>query len=235
VTPTSRDLAVVAPIKAADRGERGATTARSRVLTVLVVVALAAALAGCGGDGDGGAKAGDSANAPTSAPAPFAACTDLTVPPAMPGAAGAGATGGQPLPAATLDCMAGGAPVATGQIKGPAVVNLWASWCGPCRAELPAFQQLDERAAGSLHVVGIDTRDDRDAAVDLADDLGLTFPSLDDPSQKVLNGLARQGLPVTVFVGADGKVRHVYNGTALDAASLTALVQQHLGVAVPVG
>ena len=240
VPPTPRDLVVLAPTKAADPGERGATTTRSRGRAVVAVVAVVGVLvliglAGCGGDG----ARQDGARQPARAavPAPFGDCAELTAAPPIPSgsATGTAPAGARPLPSVTLDCMADGTRVATAQIKGPAVVNLWASWCAPCRSELPAFQRLGERAAGRIHVVGVDTRDDRAAAVDLADQLGLTFPSLADPDQKVLAGLARPGLPVTVFVDSQGKVRHIYNGKALDEASLTALVRQHLEVAVPVG
>jgi thiol-disulfide isomerase/thioredoxin len=136
------------------------------------------------------------------------------------------------LPAITLDCFTGGKAMQVGLLRGPAVVNLWATWCPPCREELPVFQQLADRATDRVHVVGVDTMDDRAAAVDLADGLGLTFPSLVDPNREVLRAFAGAGLPMTLFVDGDGKVRHVYNAKALDGPALAALVERHLGVAV---
>jgi thiol-disulfide isomerase/thioredoxin len=234
--PTHRDLATSARPSPRSAGSAGAKTARSPIFAVLAALALAVVLGGCGGGDDRqGGTVG--ATAPAAAPVPFRGCAELTAAPTIRSGAvvGAAPANARALPSVTLDCMADGTRVATAQIKGPAVVNLWASWCAPCRSELPAFQRLGEAAAGRIHVVGVDTRDDRAAAIDLADQLGLTFPSLADPEQKVLAGLARPGLPVTAFVDAGGKVRHLYNGKALDEASLTALVRQHLGVAVPVG
>ena len=76
------------------------------------------------------------------------------------------------LPDLRLPCFTGGEPVGLDAVRGPAVINLWASWCGPCRKELPAFQRLAGRTGGQLHVVGVDTRDDREAAQSLAADLG---------------------------------------------------------------
>jgi len=208
---------------------------------VLALVAVFGLAVGCSGS-DGGGDTGGSANgAPAAGPTsrraemvPFGECAAITAPP--PGAARptAPAAGGQPLPAVKLECAAGG-QVAFDAIRGPAVVNLWASWCEPCRAELPAFQRLADRAGDTVHVVGVATRDHPDDSVALGDELGLTFPVLDDPQERVLTGVRRQGLPATLFVGPEGRIRHVYNGPALDDAGLAALVRQHLGEAVPVG
>jgi thiol-disulfide isomerase/thioredoxin len=164
---------------------------------------------------------------------PFADCAALAAPPPMaPMASRAAAPEGQDLPAITLDCFTGGKAIQVGLLRGPAVVNLWATWCPPCREELPVFQRLAERATDRVHVVGIDTMDDRAAAVSLADRLGLTFPSLVDPNREVLRAFAGAGLPMTLFVDGDGTVRHVYNAKALDGPALAALVERHLGLAV---
>jgi thiol-disulfide isomerase/thioredoxin len=134
------------------------------------------------------------------------------------------------LPDLRLPCFTGGDPVGLAAVRGPAVVNLWASWCPPCRKELPAFQRLAGRAGGQLHVVGVDTRDDRDAARSLAVDFGLTFPTLFDPDEQLRRKVARNALPITLFVDAEGRVRHIDNTGALDDSSLSALVERHLGV-----
>src|SRR5690606_472439 len=103
---------------------------------------------------------------------PLAGCSDLLAgPPPEPE---------DPLPAVTLPCFSDGEPVALDQVRGPAVVNLWASWCPPCRDELPVMQRLADRAAGRLRVVGVVVSDRPAAAAALAEDLGLTFPALDD-------------------------------------------------------
>jgi thiol-disulfide isomerase/thioredoxin len=181
------------------------------------------------------------------APPPFADCAALATPPpgavATPppatgagpaGAAGAGAAApaGAALPDVRLPCFTGGAEVPLSALRGPAVVNLWASWCPPCRAELPAFQRLAERAGGKVHVVGVATGDKRDAAQSLAEDFGLTFPTLFDRDAKLRLGLERNALPITLFVDDQGRVRHLDTSGALDDRALAGLVQQHLGVAV---
>jgi thiol-disulfide isomerase/thioredoxin len=114
------------------------------------------------------------------------------------------------------------------------VVNLWASWCDPCRKELPAFERLAQRTAGRLTVLGVVTKDSRSAAASLAEDLGVTFPAVFDADGKlsvelVTRGLATSALPVTLFV-KDGAVAYAYQGAALDQATLDKLVADKLGV-----
>jgi thiol-disulfide isomerase/thioredoxin len=177
------------------------------------------------------------------AAAPFADCAALTVPPAASGAPPAG--GGEALPEVELPCFTGGAGVRLADLRGPAVVNFWASWCGPCRKELPAFQRLAQRTAGSVHVVGVDTTDRRSDAASLGEELGVTFANLFDergtarhqlaglPSAGGSGAVAGNGLPLTLLVDGQGRIRHLDSSGALDDATLTGLVERHLAVAVP--
>ncbi|MGV9216233.1 TlpA family protein disulfide reductase [Micromonospora sp. RB23] len=173
-------------------------------------------------------------------PSPFRDCAALGAAPAAatpsPGAVSASpaaGAGGQELPALTLACFTGGAPVALRDVAGPAVINVWASWCGPCRKELPAFQRLSERTSGQLQVVGVNTRDSRSGAQSIGEDFGVRFPVLVDQGDALQRELRRNAFPLTLFVDAGGRIRHIDATGALDDASLTALVRQHLGVAVP--
>ena len=134
------------------------------------------------------------------------------------------------LPSFGLACFNGGEEVVLADLRGPAVVNLWASWCPPCRKELPAFQRLAERADGRLHVVGVVAADDREMARALGERLGLTFPNLFDGDDRVRAALGRNFLPMTLLVDADGRVRHLDSSGALDDAALDELIGQYLGV-----
>lgn len=168
---------------------------------------------------------------------PFGPCAPLTAPPPATASASAGpdgeARGGDTLPEVELPCFHDGTPVRADAIRGPAVVNLWASYCEPCRVELPAFQRLAERAGDRLHVVGIDTRDGRSAARSIGEDFALTFPTLYDREAAFQQRLGRGAfLPMTLFVDAAGRIQHVDASGALDDAALTELVAQHLDVAV---
>ncbi|WP_407939885.1 TlpA family protein disulfide reductase [Micromonospora tarapacensis] len=162
-------------------------------------------------------------------PSPFQDCAGLTDGPADPVD---GAAAGDPLPELTLTCFTGGDPVALRDVRGPAVFNIWASWCPPCRKELPAFQRLSERAEGRLRVIGVNSRDSRGAAQSIGEDFGVRFPMLVDQGEAVQRALRRNAVPLTVFVDAQGRVRHVDSSGALDDARLAELVQQHLGLTV---
>ncbi len=112
-------------------------------------------------------------------------------------------------------------------------MNLWASWCPPCRAELPAIQRYAQRAAGQVAVVGVATLDTRNGASSIIEDLGLTFPVLYDEQGVLLRAAAdRSALPVTLFVDRDGRIAHVHQVAALTDTTLNQLAGQYLGVAV---
>ncbi|MFF5178862.1 redoxin domain-containing protein [Micromonospora sp. NPDC000316] len=143
------------------------------------------------------------------------------------------AAGAPVLPELTLACFTGGAPVALRDVAGPAVINVWASWCPPCRKELPAFQRLSERAAGQLQVLGVNSRDSRGGAQSIGEDFGVRFPILVDQGEALQRELNRNAIPLTLFVDTQGRIRHIDATGALDDAQLTTLVREHLGLAVP--
>jgi thiol-disulfide isomerase/thioredoxin len=159
---------------------------------------------------------------------PFAACP-AAAPPGK-----SAATSKIILPEAALPCMAGGAPVRLTALGRPAVVNLWASSCAPCREEMPALQRFADGAGDRVVMLGVVTGDTRAAAGETAADLGVRFPSVFDGDQLVLRSVGRMALPATLFIDAAGRVRHVYqSGEPLDEASVAALVREHLGVDLP--
>jgi cytochrome c biogenesis protein CcmG/thiol:disulfide interchange protein DsbE len=143
------------------------------------------------------------------------------------------------LPDITLPCLGGAGTneIPVRRLTGlPTVLNLWASWCAPCKQELPAFARL-EQAAGpqtgrKLQVVGVATKDVPGRSVDFAGQTRLPFPSLQDESGNLLRALRRTGLPATVLLAADGSVRDVYQGAPLTDTTLRALVKDKLGVDV---
>ena len=165
-------------------------------------------------------------------PSPFADCTTLR--PATDGTTTRSAPAGAPeLAGLSLSCFTGGQQVALDTIPGPAVITLWASWCPPCRKELPAFQRLADRAGDQVRVVGVNTRDGRSQAESVGTDFGLRFPNLVDREETLLRRIARPLLPATLFVARQGRVRHVDQSGALDDAALAELVGRHLDVRVP--
>ncbi|MEU7802204.1 TlpA disulfide reductase family protein [Micromonospora arborensis] len=206
----------------------------------LLVLPLLLAVAGCT-SGTADDPAPRPAAAAAERPSPFRDCTGLSTAPtpaagtaASPGSATATPNaGGQELPELTLACFTGGSPIALRDVAGPAVINVWASWCPPCRKELPAFQRLSVRAAGQLQVIGVNSRDSRGGAQSIGEDFGVRFPILVDQGEALQRELKRNAIPLTLFVDADGRIRHIDATGALDDAQLAKLVRQHLGLAVP--
>ncbi|MFE7871810.1 TlpA family protein disulfide reductase [Micromonospora humida] len=202
---------------------------RLAALLVPVLLALAGCTATTGGEGP--------AAGPTRAarPSPFADCATLTTTPGSTPAPTGSATAdtGGPLPELVLSCFTGGAPVQLRDIHGPAVINVWASWCPPCRKELPAFQRLSVRAAGQLQVIGVNSRDSRDGAQAVGEDFGIRFPVLFDQGEALQRELRRTAVPLTLLVDAQGRIRHTDTSGALDDARLADLVRRHLGLVVP--
>lgn len=107
------------------------------------------------------------------------------------------------------------------QLRGtPVVVNVWAAWCGPCKAEAPLLRGASQTYADSVQFLGVDILDSLDGARGFIAEHGLTYPSIFDPSGAIRDSLGMIGQPVTVFYDADGNVVKTYPGqltqTALD-------------------
>lgn len=136
------------------------------------------------------------------------------------------------LPALTLDCLGGGRPVQLDAIGGtPTVINLWASWCKPCREELPLFAKAHGELSDRLQILGIDFDDDAPAAaIDLARRSGVTYPLLADPNGDVTTSLKVVGLPQTVFVDAQGTIVATERRAYDSYEDLTRAIETHLGV-----
>lgn len=200
----------------------------SLAAVVLVAVVLAAAvLVGCRSSTAPPAAAGhgEQSLAALRASAALQAC------PAGGGPAAAQPAGQPALPELTLACLGAGAAVPLRRLTGtPTVLNLWGSWCAPCRQELPAFQQLSGRAGGRLRVLGVVVEDPPERALSLAADLGVHFASVLDPTGRVSRAVRRPVLPVTVLVDAAGRVAQVYTGPPLRYDDLRRMVADRFGV-----
>ncbi len=134
------------------------------------------------------------------------------------------------LPDASLASFDGGAPLDLSTLKGPAVVNLWASWCGPCRRELPLYQSFSKAYAGQVRVVGIDFQDTQvSRARALIAKTGVTYPLYSDR-----DGLMRaQVLPKVILVDAEGRIAYQKYVEITSEQQLAKLVSTHLGVTAP--
>ncbi|BDE05754.1 hypothetical protein WPS_10300 [Vulcanimicrobium alpinum] len=86
------------------------------------------------------------------------------------------------------------------------LMNLWATWCPPCREEMPALEQFARRYAGRVTVLSVDQGEAASVAAAYAKERGVTFPVLVDEKQRYGGTYAAIGLPTTVIVGRDGHI-----------------------------
>ena len=128
---------------------------------------------------------------------------------------------GQPPKLAALhrrsgELVAGGLPRFDRELKAlrgtPVVVNLWASWCGPCRFEIPFMQRAFRRHGTRVAFLGVNSDDSEGNARRMIGDLPMPYPSVVDDRANLAGRLGARGLPVTVFYDADGKQEYVHQG-----------------------
>ena len=139
----------------------------------------------------------------------------------------------RPLPALAGPTVQGGEVRPSDYAGQVVVVNFWATWCGPCRAEQPALQDVwtAYRDRG-VDFVGVNYRDDESAAGAWIDEFGVTYPSVRDEAGGWADDFALTGAPTTYVADAAGRIRYVFTG-ALDADQLSGLLDGLLDAAPP--
>lgn len=179
----------------------------TRALALLVA---ALAIGGCGSSqgGDYGGQHPDYAKALAGSPAPLAALhrqADALLP------------GGRRAYEARLAKLRGY----------PAVVNVWASWCGPCRFEFPRFQRAAADYGKRVAFLGIDSQDSDGAASTFLEEAPVPYPSYTDPDKAIGESVgASLGLPDTAFYDSSGKLVHLKQGPYDDEAELRADIER---------
>jgi thiol-disulfide isomerase/thioredoxin len=135
------------------------------------------------------------------------------------------------LPDVELACLGGGTAGSLADIEGPAIINFWASNCGPCRKEMPALASFDEQYGDQVAVIGVDYLETYpEAALDLARRSDVTYPSFADACGDLQEtDLVIPGLPVFVFVGADGSVEQAAGGVE-SVDEIVELAETKLGI-----
>jgi cytochrome c biogenesis protein CcmG/thiol:disulfide interchange protein DsbE len=112
-----------------------------------------------------------------------------------------------------------GRPVVLAELQGtPVILNFMATWCGPCRVELPAFQELAGRHP-ELRVVLVDLGEDREMVAGFLEELKVSLPTALDESGQVTKSYRVRGLPSTFFIDKGGVIRAIQLG-ALDTRAL---------------
>ena len=130
------------------------------------------------------------------------------------------------------ELIAGGADALHAQLAKlaghPVVVNVWASWCGPCRSEFPEFQQVSADRGKQVAFLGVDANDTDPAAKTFLDELPLPYPSVTDPEQQVRHELGLAGgYPSTAYYDTAGKLVFVKQGPYTSAADLEADIDKY--------
>jgi cytochrome c biogenesis protein CcmG/thiol:disulfide interchange protein DsbE len=110
----------------------------------------------------------------------------------------------------------------------PVVVNVWASWCGPCIKEAPELAEASGAHRGRVQFIGVDIQDHGPAATAFIERFGWSYPSVSDPSAAIRDGLGLIGQPNTIFYDRTGKRVHVVSGPVtaqILAAELAKILQ----------
>jgi len=125
----------------------------------------------------------------------------------------AGETKKIPAPDFTLPSLSG-SNVRLSELKGDVVLlNFWASWCGPCRLEMPLLNKLHNKYKGiGFTVIGVNVEESTAAAQDFLNENKVSFPILWDTQNKVSKQYNVQAMPTTVMIDRDGQVRYLHKG-----------------------
>lgn len=120
---------------------------------------------------------------------------------------------GQPAPDFALRSSTG-ENLRLSEYRGDVVmINFWATWCGPCRQEMPLLDELYQRYERvGFNLLGVNIDDDSRRAMQMIDELGVAFPVLFDSEKQVSELYDVEAMPVTVIVDREGNVRHVHHG-----------------------
>jgi cytochrome c biogenesis protein CcmG/thiol:disulfide interchange protein DsbE len=139
--------------------------------------------------------------------------------------------GTPPAPAFTLERLDGKGELALESLRGKTVVlNFWASWCGPCRDEMPLLQQGSKRwQARNVVFVGVDIDDLRSDARSFLERFGVTYPNVYDGKSSTVGRYGVTGVPETYFIDPQGRIRYRIAGPVEDADDLDEGIARTLG------
>ncbi|HJR89344.1 MAG TPA: TlpA disulfide reductase family protein [Aeromicrobium sp.] len=174
-------------------------------------------------DGDGAGDQATASAAPT--PKPPGDLPDLCPPRGDPVAGGPKA-----LPDLTLRCLGSDATRDLRRLAGrPTVINFWASWCGPCKVELPLLARAHREWGEEVAFLGIDVQDASAAAWTSITTAGVEYPQLEDPDGRTRTAFGwHSGLPLTVFVDARGRMVGTERTAFRTYPEVTAALRRHV-------
>lgn len=109
----------------------------------------------------------------------------------------------------------------------PVVVNVWASWCGPCRFEFPVLQKLSARYGKKVAFLGVNSEDVDDAAATFLREEPVPYPSYTDPDKEIFESLDAIGLPDTAFYNESGELVYLKQGPYAEDSELEEDVRRY--------
>ncbi len=154
------------------------------------------------------------------------------------------ALAGSPAPLATLyrqanQLLPGGLDAFQRRIDSlgyPAVVNVWGSWCGPCRFEFPTLQKVSAAYGKRVAFLGVDVEDSDDLASTFLEEAPVPYPSYTDPDKQIADEIGGRGLPDTAFYDRHGELVFLKQGAYTNAEELKADIEHYaLGLATATG
>ena len=125
-----------------------------------------------------------------------------------------------------FELLDGGTSTIGAFLDRPVVLNFFASWCPPCKAEMPALEAIHQQRP-DIAFIGLAANDTRTRAREIVADTGVTYPTGLDSVAAIGNAFEILGMPTTVFIAADGEVRYQHTG-GLTANQITEHIDTHL-------
>lgn len=123
-----------------------------------------------------------------------------------------------------------GTSITLSELQGkPVIINFWATWCGPCVKEMPAFERLKDDFGDKIGIIAVNCGDDAETVKDFVGENGYTFPVVLDEEYSISMLYPTNSIPYTVVLDAEGKVTHISTG-ALDADTMYERYKEALGV-----
>lgn len=137
---------------------------------------------------------------------------------------------GDTAPRFAIDLFGGGRFVLADELAAgrPVLLNLWASWCTPCRDEMPALDAVAKAHPG-VSFIGVAVEDDPTAAEEFAAEIGVSYPLAVDEPGSVSRAYPSPGLPTTFFITPDGRIARVLYG-GLTEAQMNAAITELFGL-----
>ena len=131
-----------------------------------------------------------------------------------------------------LNCLSGTEKISVESLRGPLIVNVWGSWCGPCKQEMPYFVDFHHQANGKVKLLGIAVEEAKaQDSKDFIISYGITWPNLYD-AKGVTRAIFGMGVPVTWFIDEQGTVVYKHIGVVETTEELIELTAKYLKVAI---